>query len=124
MCPLVTDDALLGFLQPSPKCQDLHRDGRFALHSFPTDANEDAFYLSGRAALVEDPQRRQTATAQFLAERMLTTAPADFDAQGAVRVPPRAVPVDRDQRPWRLESPPHHLAVELTRLPLPWEPGD
>ena len=30
---------------------------------------------------VEDPQRRQTATAQFLAERKLTTAPEDFDAQ-------------------------------------------
>ena len=57
------------------------RDGRYALHSFPSEANEDAFYLSGRAMLVDDPQRRQTATAQFLAERKLTTVPEDFDAQ-------------------------------------------
>jgi hypothetical protein len=81
MCPLVTDDALVGFLQPSPKRQDLHRDGRYALHAFPPDTNEDAFYLSGRAALVDDPQRRQAATAQFLAERNLTTAPEDLHVQ-------------------------------------------
>jgi hypothetical protein len=81
MCPLLTDDALLGFLQPSPKRQDLHRDGRYALHSFPPEANEDAFYLSRRAVLVHDPQRRQRATAQFLAERKLTAAPQDLHAQ-------------------------------------------
>jgi hypothetical protein len=81
MCPLLTDDALLGFLQPSPKRQDLHRDGRYALHSFPPDANEDAFCLSGRAVPVEDPQRRQVATARVLAERKLPAVPQDFDAQ-------------------------------------------
>jgi len=81
ICPLLTDDALLGFLQPSPKRQDLHGDGRYALHSFPADANEDAFYLSGRAVPVHDPRRRQVATARFLAERQLTAAPEDFDAQ-------------------------------------------
>jgi hypothetical protein len=81
MCPLLTDDALLGFLQPSPKRQDLRRDKRYALHSFPPEANEDAFYLSGRAVLVDDLKRRQIATAQFLAERKLTAAPADFHTQ-------------------------------------------
>jgi len=81
MCPLVTDSALLGFLQPSPKCGDLHRDGRYALHCFPPDDNEDAFVVSGRAILVEDPDRRQQATAQFQAERRLETAPPGFEAQ-------------------------------------------
>ena len=81
MCPLVTDDALLAFLQPSPKRGDLHRDGRYALHAFPPEGNEDAFYISGRAVLVDDPERRQLATAQFLAERRLTAAPQEFDAQ-------------------------------------------
>jgi hypothetical protein len=47
ICPLLTDQALLGFLQPSPKRHDLHRDGRYALHAFPSEANEDAFYLCG-----------------------------------------------------------------------------
>ena len=79
MCPLVTDDALLGFLQPSPKRLDLHRDGRYALHCFPPDDNEDAFTVSGRAALVEDPGRRQAATAQFLSERRLDTEPPGLE---------------------------------------------
>jgi hypothetical protein len=81
ICPLVTDDALLGFLQPSPKRGDLRRDGRYALHAFPPDDNEDAFYLSGRAVPVDDRTRRRAATAQFLAERKLQAAPHDFDAQ-------------------------------------------
>ena len=81
MCPLVTEDALVGFLQPSPKRQDLHRDGRYALHCFPPDDNEDAFMVSGRALLVKDPGRRQRATAQFLAERQLTTTPPGFVGQ-------------------------------------------
>ena len=81
MCPLVTDDALLGFLQPSPKRGDLHRDGRYALHAFPPDDNEDAFYVGGRAVLVDDRTRRRAATAQFLAERKLKAAPPDFNAQ-------------------------------------------
>jgi hypothetical protein len=83
MGPLVTDDALLGFLQPSPRRQDLPRDGRYALHSFPSDDNEDAFYLSGHAVPVHDPARRRAATAQFLAERRLDTIPAGFEAQGS-----------------------------------------
>jgi hypothetical protein len=78
--PLLTDDALLGFLQPSPKRQDLYRDGRYALHSFPADDNEDAFSLSGRAAPVGDPDRRRAATTQFLAERRLDRPPPTFQA--------------------------------------------
>jgi hypothetical protein len=66
----------VGFLQPSLKRQDLLRDGRYVLHSFPCDDNEDAFTVSGRAVPVDDPGRRQAATAQFLAERGLAEAPA------------------------------------------------
>ena len=65
----------VGLLHPSPKRQDLHRDGRYALHCFPPDDNEDAFVVSGRAMLITDPSRLQQATAQFLAERQLVTAP-------------------------------------------------
>ena len=61
--PAVTDDALVGFLQPSPKRQDLERDGRYALHSFPPEDNEDAFMVSGRAILVQGPDRRRAVTA-------------------------------------------------------------
>ena len=81
MCPLVTEDALVGFLHPSPKRQDLHRDGRYALHCFPPDDNEDALVVSGRALLVEDAGRRRQATAKFLSERRLETTPPGFEAQ-------------------------------------------
>jgi hypothetical protein len=37
MCPLLTDEALYGFIVPSPKRADLHRDGRYAIHSFPAE---------------------------------------------------------------------------------------
>jgi hypothetical protein len=81
ICPLVTEDALVVFLHPSPKRQDLHRDGRYALHCFPPDDNEDAFMVSGRAMAVTDPDRRQRATAQFLTERQLSTTPPGFEDQ-------------------------------------------
>lgn len=80
ICPLLTDDALLAFLQPSPKRDDLHRDGRCALHAFPPPDNEDAFYLTGRAVPVMDATARQAAEAQFLSERGLTGEPDGFDA--------------------------------------------
>ena len=81
ICPLLTGDALLGVLQPSPKRRDLLRDGRYALHSFPCDDNEDAFSVSGRAVPVDDHDRRQAATARFLAERRLAEAPAGLADQ-------------------------------------------
>src|SRR5271165_4759448 len=58
MCPLLDAVGLFAFIVPSPKQGDLRRDGLYSMHSFPRDDNEDAFYLSGRACLVEDPPLR------------------------------------------------------------------
>jgi hypothetical protein len=69
VCPLIADDGLFLFVIPSPKRSDLRRDGRFALHAFPPEANEDAFSVYGRAALCSDPERRDRLGRQFLAER-------------------------------------------------------
>ena len=49
MCPVIDGDELYAFLIPSPKRSDLHRDGRYAMHSFPADDNEDAFSIRGSA---------------------------------------------------------------------------
>src|SRR5580704_10647175 len=68
-CPLITDDALVAFIIPSPKQGDLRRDGRYALHSFPTADDEDAFYLTGRARLLSDTGTRDRFGAQFVSER-------------------------------------------------------
>jgi hypothetical protein len=69
ICPLVSDAGLHAFVIPSPKRRDLRRDGRYALHSFPMDDNEDAFHLTGLARPVPDEGLREALAARFVAER-------------------------------------------------------
>ena len=69
VCPQVHGSGLFLFVIPSPKRNDLHRDGRFALHSFPTETNEDAFSIYGRATQVTDGATRDQAGSQFREER-------------------------------------------------------
>jgi hypothetical protein len=69
MCPLIADAGLFAFIIPSPKQNDLRRDGLYAMHSFPCPDNEDAFYLAGQASLVTDTDLRDTLAAQFVNER-------------------------------------------------------
>ena len=69
MCPLLDGTGLYAFIVPSPKQRDLHRDGRYAMHSFPLEDNEDAFYLSGIASHVRDPRVRDRLARQFTDER-------------------------------------------------------
>lgn len=69
MCPLLTDTRLYAFIVPSPKQRDLHRDGRYAMHSFPLEDNEDAFYLSGMARHVPNGRTRDRLAQQFAGER-------------------------------------------------------
>ena len=75
MCPVMTDAGLFAFIVPSPKQRDLLRDGRYALHSFPREDNEDAFYCAGRASLVEDRALRSELGAVFVAERVRSPSP-------------------------------------------------
>jgi hypothetical protein len=69
MCPLLTSTGLYAFIVPSPKQRDLHRDGRYAMHSFPLEDNEDAFYLTGVASHVLQPEIRGRLAQQFADER-------------------------------------------------------
>lgn len=78
MCPILVGGALVAHIIPSAKRDDLHRDGRYAMHSFPCDDNEDAFYLTGRAAVVGDDSLVRAATAQFLVERDIRGEPPGF----------------------------------------------
>lgn len=82
MCPLLADDGLFAFIIPSPKQGDLRRDGRYALHSFPCEDNEDGFSVTGSAQLVVDPAVRETLGRQFVEERSQFSVafPADDDA--------------------------------------------
>jgi len=50
VCPTVVDGRLLvGIVDASPKCRDLLRDTRYALHTLPGPVNDDELYLTGRA---------------------------------------------------------------------------
>jgi hypothetical protein len=64
-CPLIVDGRLFAFLIPSPKRNDLIRDGRYALHTFPADKTDDEFCLSGRAAPVSDPEIRKLCVSHY-----------------------------------------------------------
>ena len=82
MCPVLADDRLFAFIVPGPKCRDLERDGRYAMHSFPCDDNEDAFMVTGSAVAVDDAELRARLVAQFLAERpQIPMSEADLEAQ-------------------------------------------
>jgi hypothetical protein len=75
-CPVFHENGLYGLILPeSPKCGDLLRDGRFALHSFPLEDKDDEFYLAGKAARrdeLEEPVRKA-----FLAQVPTTVSSGD-----------------------------------------------
>jgi len=77
-CPLLIEDRLVAHIIPSPKRDDLDRDPRYALHSFPTEDNEDAFYLTGEARRVPDEALAARAASQFFAERGYDAEPDGF----------------------------------------------
>jgi hypothetical protein len=81
MCPLIVDDRLLAFIVPSPKCEDLRRDGRYAMHAFPPDRDEDAFYVTGTVKEALDPGLRSRAAAVFFEERGWAEPPPGFEEQ-------------------------------------------
>jgi hypothetical protein len=76
--PLLVEEGLYALLMISPKLEDLLRDSRFALHTFPLEAVEDAFYLTGRAVFPRDPALRRSVAAAFVAERALGAPPPGF----------------------------------------------
>jgi len=78
ICPVLVSGRLLAHIIPSLKRADLRRDPRYALHSFASPNNEDAFYLTGRAEPVSDADLAAAAAAQFLAERGIETEPDGF----------------------------------------------
>jgi len=86
MCPILHDDRLLAFIIPSPKLEDLRRDGRYALHCFPPADNEDAFYVTGRARILDDPELRARVAQQFVDERTVVTIPPPGDEQALVEL--------------------------------------
>ncbi len=82
MCPIITEGGVFALIVAGPKRNDLVRDGRYAMHSFPTDANEDGIYLTGRATAVEVQAMLDLLVTEFLEERQaLGLTKADVSSQ-------------------------------------------
>jgi hypothetical protein len=62
VCPVLSSHGLHVLITPSsPKSDDLQRDGRYALQTFPQPKpGSDEFYLAGEAKLVEDAVSRES----------------------------------------------------------------
>lgn len=80
--PLLTEEEVFAFIIPSPKQADLRRDGRYVLHSFPLEGNEDTFSLTGRAWVEDRSSERLALARQFVRENeaLGVPAPAPDDA--------------------------------------------
>ena len=77
VCPVISGERLYVLITPtSPKCQDLIRDGRYALQTFPQPKpGSDEFYLTGRARPVDEPATCAAVLrdARHMADRSETT---------------------------------------------------
>jgi hypothetical protein len=71
VCPVISDAGLHLLIVAGPKRQDLHRDGRYALHSeiCPPPRQDDGFALAGLAKEVTDAAVQRVVRARVLAER-------------------------------------------------------
>ena len=84
ICPIVTESGLYALVIPSPKLQDLLRDGRYALHSYPSPDNEDAISVTGRARLIDSDDARRAVIASFLAQPGRQSPTPNFEGQALV----------------------------------------
>jgi hypothetical protein len=76
VCPVLSNDRLFVLIAPSPKRQDLLRDGRYALQTFPQPkAGSDEFSITGKAVLVDDSAVRAEVLqdAKHMADALETT---------------------------------------------------
>lgn len=81
ICPIVADGGLYAFINPSPKCHDLRRDGRYALHAFTPEDVDDEFCVSGRATELTDTEVRARVAAAYHASVPPEHALFAFDVQ-------------------------------------------
>jgi hypothetical protein len=65
ICPIIAAGGVFGLIGPSPKQQDLLRDGRYAIHSFPAMDVDDEFYFTGTARRIDDPAIERSVRAAY-----------------------------------------------------------
>ncbi|GAA5176915.1 hypothetical protein GCM10023322_00260 [Rugosimonospora acidiphila] len=111
VAPVIMDDGLYCFVIDSPKRRDLDRDGRYALHAFPPEDNDDEAYLSGRARPVTDRARVERLAEAYRAERRIDWRLYEFSVDVAMvaRRPEGGGPSARRTEIWRDERSGHTM---------------
>lgn len=66
-CPIQAAGGLYGLIIPSPKRNDLLRDGRYAVHALSPEEKDDEFYVTGTARQIDDGDVRAEVTASYVA---------------------------------------------------------
>lgn len=80
VCPVIAHGGLYVFVgNQTPKVHDLRCDGRFALHSFPNPEVDDEFYVTGRAARVDDVDIRRVVYEAYTATGAFTSNDTLFE---------------------------------------------
>ncbi len=80
VCPVIANGGIYVFIgNQSPKLHDLLRDGRFALHSFPSPDVDDEFYVTGRAQRIDDQAVREIVYAAYIASGAFTSNDTLFE---------------------------------------------
>src|SRR6185436_14266984 len=100
--PIVADGGLYCFVIDSPKRRDLELDGRYALHSSPSETSDVEAYLAGRARPVIN-----VSTVDTLARRYRASARIDwtlFELSVEVAMVHRLEP-DTAPQTWRAGQP-------------------
>ena len=63
--PAVLEGGLYCVMLDTPKRRDLDRDGRYAMHAFPAEDDDDEACIQGRARLVADTEIRDRAAREL-----------------------------------------------------------
>jgi Pyridoxamine 5'-phosphate oxidase len=82
--PMITEEGLFCFVMDSPKRRDLERDGRYALHSFPPEENNDEAYLAGRARRITDATQVRDLARRVRAEPQVDWRLYEFSVEVAM----------------------------------------
>jgi hypothetical protein len=73
ICPTVIDGHLYALIGPTPKRNDLRRDGRYALHTFPPEEVDDEFLVMGRATFIDSAAITDEVRADLVGRGMTST---------------------------------------------------
>jgi hypothetical protein len=99
--PVFANGGLFCFVMPSPNRRDLERDGRYALHAYPPENNDDEAYLAGRARPVNDEGQRGRVAQEYRAAPELDWRLFELDIEVAMVTRRRGRHRTPTRRTWR-----------------------